>query len=1180
MVRTVYALLVGIDNYPSPVPGLNGCVNDVERMRSWLDVRAGGAGHALSVRVLTNAEATRDRVIREFREHLGEAGADDIALFYFSGHGSQEPSPVEFWHLEPDHLDETLVCYDSRLPDGWDLADKELAQLISEVAAGNPHLVVILDSCHSGSGTRAFDDRVTVRRAPRFPRTRPIDTFIVTPERATAHAQEISSPSAGQGRPSGWFVLPKGRHVVLSACRSNEEAKEVLLGGEPRGIFSYYLLDTLQRAGRPVTYRELFKRTGALVQANVANQAPQIEPTDLVDLDGLFLDGAIAPRSPHFTLRHDPTLGWTIDGGLVHGVPRPVGEETAIFALFPFDAGDEQMASVGTAVGTARVDEVLPARSRVTLGSDSADLDPATIYKAVLIATPIPPLTVAMEGDAHALDRVRAALARLGGAQGRSLLVREAEAAESAGTPATPGGPASIDLRLEARDGRYRIVRPADTHPLAVDIVGFDDAGAQKAAQRLEHIARWTRVLGLDSPASGLPENAVMMKVYRVPAGSGEQPAPDQLVEVVPGVDDLRLEYALVGGAWQSPRFKIWLKNTTTRPLYVMLLTVTETYGVWPGLLPGGGIWLDPNEETWAYRDQPIPAFIPDDLWEQGLVEIRDVLKLVVSTEECDATLLDQGDLDATFQAKGITRAALPMNTLQRMLRRVQTRHFGRQNNGDALVDWRTSDLTFVTVRPQHLVEVPQPGESTALGFGVVVQGHPSLRATLRLAGTPEAARDLGNLALPALLREDPSVSTPFEFVAGRGGASGLSAIEIDYAEQDGETMVTPDAPLVLSVPVTLRPGEHVLAVGWDGDVFLPVGRGVRRADGVDLVLDQLPSPTSAGRKDLKGSARIFFQKIAGSYLGYDYRYPLLAATDLHDDVVAYTTDLDAVARRVAQANRILVCVHGIIGDTRGMAACAHRLNTGTPSGLRLAQPYDLILTFDYENLGTNLEDTAYDFKQRLLHVGLKEGHGKTVHLMTHSMGGLVSRWLIEHQGGSAMIERLVMLGTPNGGSPWPTVQGWATAALGIGLNAMSTVAWPVRVLGGLLVAFEKVDVTLDAMEPSSLFLRNLGSSPDPGISYRIIAGNTSIRPEALGQTEERGPLRRPFDRLSPRRVLHAATALAFFLAPNDIAVSVASITAVPTRRTPSPTVVEIACDHVTYFDSEAGMRAIVDALA
>ncbi len=128
--------------------------------------RIGRAGDRFEPLLLLDNNATRQAVIDGFRQHLRKATQDDVALFYYSGYGSQEQSPPQFWYLEPDRLDETLVCWDSRLEDGWDLADKELAQLIAEVAANGPHIAVILDCCHSVSGTRAPEERVGVRRVP------------------------------------------------------------------------------------------------------------------------------------------------------------------------------------------------------------------------------------------------------------------------------------------------------------------------------------------------------------------------------------------------------------------------------------------------------------------------------------------------------------------------------------------------------------------------------------------------------------------------------------------------------------------------------------------------------------------------------------------------------------------------------------------------------------------------------------------------------------------------------------------------------------------------------------------------------------------------------------------------------------------------------------------------------
>lgn len=183
MTRTVYSLLVGIDAYQAPVPALNGCVNDVVAIGDLLSQRVAGEGLRLEPKTLFGQQATRQAVIDGFRAHLGRARAGDVVLFYYSGHGSQEDAPPEFWRFEPDRLDETLVCWDSRMPGRFDLADKELAQLIAEVAESGPHVLIVLDCCHSGSGTRAAPQcGISIRRAPTDRRPRPLDSFIVSPE--------------------------------------------------------------------------------------------------------------------------------------------------------------------------------------------------------------------------------------------------------------------------------------------------------------------------------------------------------------------------------------------------------------------------------------------------------------------------------------------------------------------------------------------------------------------------------------------------------------------------------------------------------------------------------------------------------------------------------------------------------------------------------------------------------------------------------------------------------------------------------------------------------------------------------------------------------------------------------------------------------------------------------------
>jgi len=332
MPRTIYSLLVAIDDYPSPIPKLRGCVNDIDAFATYLSERvAKDKGVSLKLKTLKNGEATRAAVVDGFRGHLGKAKKGDVALFYYSGHGSQEQAPEEFWKLEPDHLDETLVCFDSRSPGSWDLADKEIAKLIGDVAAKGPHVSVILDCCHSGSGTREID--TVVRRAPTDLRRRPIESFIVSLAEAEAASASRSAKATGASR----YAAPEGRHVLFAACRDDEEAKEYNADGKHRGAFSFFLGDALKSAAGVPTYRDLFARTSALVSNVVRNQSPQLEVTQNDDLDASFLDGAIQLMPATFTASYREGH-WSINGGATSGIPAPAGSDAPRLALYPFDA--------------------------------------------------------------------------------------------------------------------------------------------------------------------------------------------------------------------------------------------------------------------------------------------------------------------------------------------------------------------------------------------------------------------------------------------------------------------------------------------------------------------------------------------------------------------------------------------------------------------------------------------------------------------------------------------------------------------------------------------------------------------------------------------------------------------------------------------------------------------------
>src|ERR1039457_3855811 len=95
----LYALLVGINDYPPEVGKLAGCLNDVDHFHAHLTGSFTKAN--LAVEVLKDGEATRENIIRQFRNHLGKAKPGDVAVFQYCGHGARWASAREFREFYP-----------------------------------------------------------------------------------------------------------------------------------------------------------------------------------------------------------------------------------------------------------------------------------------------------------------------------------------------------------------------------------------------------------------------------------------------------------------------------------------------------------------------------------------------------------------------------------------------------------------------------------------------------------------------------------------------------------------------------------------------------------------------------------------------------------------------------------------------------------------------------------------------------------------------------------------------------------------------------------------------------------------------------------------------------------------------------------------------------------------------
>lgn len=139
-VETCRAVLVGIADYAGSGMDLDYCDEDALDFAAAL--AAGGNWRAQNIAVIVNRDATRDAIWGALQRMATLSDADDLCLFFFSGHGSREPDlpPLD----EADGQDEVLVVTDGEN----NIRDDELGEWVTDLPTRK--FMAVIASCYSG----------------------------------------------------------------------------------------------------------------------------------------------------------------------------------------------------------------------------------------------------------------------------------------------------------------------------------------------------------------------------------------------------------------------------------------------------------------------------------------------------------------------------------------------------------------------------------------------------------------------------------------------------------------------------------------------------------------------------------------------------------------------------------------------------------------------------------------------------------------------------------------------------------------------------------------------------------------------------------------------------------------------------------------------------------------------
>ena len=233
-----------------------------------------------SVMTLVNRQATKTGIVGAFKRMTASCKHGDVVYIHYSGHGQQM---TDVHNDERDGLDECWIPYDAcrkasaTYHGERHLTDDELNVYLNAIrnkVGAKGKLLVVIDACHSGDGTRGEDDEI-VRGVE--------DTLVVDSQNARGlyeTFEAIKSFFVGDNG-KGNFINTKAkplaeRWITISACRSDQVNIE--MKSPAVGKLTYALWKELKNSDK-VNNGEFMRRIKKFVNRNTGSRPQQPEMT-------------------------------------------------------------------------------------------------------------------------------------------------------------------------------------------------------------------------------------------------------------------------------------------------------------------------------------------------------------------------------------------------------------------------------------------------------------------------------------------------------------------------------------------------------------------------------------------------------------------------------------------------------------------------------------------------------------------------------------------------------------------------------------------------------------------------------------------------------------------------------------------------------------------------------------
>jgi len=326
-----HALIIAIGDYPMVEGRANNwpdlsSVNDVTLVSKMLKEQQ---FNSENIKLLKDQDATVPNIEKAFEELIKNAQMGDIIYIHYSGHGQQVPdlesgNNKHFHADEHDGWDEALVTYHAPVKfeeeQGYNyehhFVDDQFNYYVNrlrEKIGKTGQIIIILDSCHSGTGTRGADGQGIVR-----------GTGI--PCAPKGYKPRISGDLSRNEHTENDFDYSSNTNLgvltVFSGCKANQSNYEYVdrKTGTPYGSLSYFLVKSMTQLGENASYRNLFDKINERMAIEFSNKQQPVFEGD--ELDQLIFKGTFVKQEPYFKvekLSNNSDMA-KIGGGSLHGL--------------------------------------------------------------------------------------------------------------------------------------------------------------------------------------------------------------------------------------------------------------------------------------------------------------------------------------------------------------------------------------------------------------------------------------------------------------------------------------------------------------------------------------------------------------------------------------------------------------------------------------------------------------------------------------------------------------------------------------------------------------------------------------------------------------------------------------------------------------------------------------------